>query len=101
MTISTGNYRTRMGVNQIAFPAQTVDGEKVIIEEKITRANQSTLLVSEDGRVFEADQQYSQKLRELGEDAKAALMDEYESVREAVQGRLPELMADAKEALSE
>ena len=72
-----------------------------MIEEKISRTNESTLLVSEDGRLFEADAAYSQKLREIVDEAKAALMEEVEEVREAVQGRLPELLADAKDILAE
>lgn len=38
----------------MSFPARTVWGEAVMIVEKVTRANQSTILVAEDGRQFEA-----------------------------------------------
>ena len=69
MPISTGNYNAE-GVNIMAFPAKTVDGETVMVTKE-TRANETTLLreVGEGGRLFEADPQFSQKLRELKEDA--------------------------------
>ena len=53
MTISTGNYDGE-GVNRMAFPARTASGETVTIVEKVTRANESTVLIAEDGRTFEA-----------------------------------------------
>ena len=37
----------------MSFPVETVDGETVLIETKITDANGSVTLIAEDGRAFE------------------------------------------------
>jgi len=67
MPISTGNYDEE-GVNRLSFPARTEDGEAVMVVEKQNRANQSTIALAEDGRIFEV---VGTKLRELADDAKA------------------------------
>lgn len=99
MPISTGNYDSE-GVNRISFPAKSDQGEELMIEEKVARANGTTLLVSEDGRLWESAPQYAQKLKELVGEAREAAMEEVEEIREAVNARLPELLADAKDALA-
>ena len=66
MPVSTGNYDSE-GVNRLSFPAKTVDGEAVMVVEKQTRANQSTVMLADDGRIFEV---VGTKLSELADDAK-------------------------------
>lgn len=94
MTISTGNYESWKGVNRVSFPARTVDGESVMIEEKITRANQSTILVAEDGRTFEAAAGDSMNLVEI-------VLDRIEGVVEEAVEKVEETVGDAVEGVKD
>lgn len=104
MTISTGNYESREGVNRIMFPVN-VNGERVMIVEKITRANQSTLFVSEDGRQFEAQAGDALNLVEVFIDkiegvVEEAIDDAKDVVEDAVE-KIGDIAGDALDAVQD
>jgi len=97
MPISTGNYDEE-GVNRLSFPARTEDGEAVMVVEKQNRANQSTIALAEDGRIFEV---VGTKLRELADDAKAEAEKLFRREQEIAEAHAPAIEAELRESADE
>lgn len=82
----------------MSFPATTTDGEAVMVVEKQTRANQSTVALAEDGRIFEV---VGTKLSELADEAKNEASKLFRTEYEIAESHAPVIRAEVAEASGE